>query len=56
MSMSVKIDNLLFEQAKNRASAEHPTITGQIEFWPSVGLAAINNTELPVDFFEQVLA
>ena len=44
------------KQAKNEAKSEHRTIAGQIEFWASVGRAAIDNPELPVDFVVQVLA
>ena len=55
MGMPVRIDNLLYEQAKNEAKAEHRTIAGQIEFWASVGRAAIDNPELPVEFVVQVL-
>ena len=38
------------------SKSEHRTIAGQIEFWASVGRAAIDNPELPVDFVVQVLA
>ncbi len=55
MGMPVRIDNLLYKQAKNEAKAEHRTIAGQIEFWASVGWAAIDNPELPVEFVVQVL-
>ena len=55
MGMPVRIDNLLYEQAKNEAKAEHRTIAGQIEFWASVGRTAIDNPELPVEFVVQVL-
>jgi hypothetical protein len=54
--MPVRIDNQLYEQAKSEAKAEHRTIAGQIEFWATVGRAAIDNPELPVDFVVQVLA
>ena len=56
MGMPVRIDNQLYEQAKSEAKAEHRTIGGQIEFWATVGRAAIDNPELPVDFVVQVLA
>ena len=56
MGMPVRIDNQLYEQAKSEAKAEHRTIAGQIEFWATVGRAAIDNPELPVDFLIQVLA
>jgi hypothetical protein len=56
MGMPVRIDKQLYEQAKSEAKAEHRTIAGQIEFWATVGRAAIDNPELPVDFIVQVLA
>ena len=56
MGMPVRIDKQLYEQAKIEAKAEHRTIAGQIEFWATVGRAAIDNPELPVDFVIQVLA
>ena len=56
MGRPVRIDNKLYEQAKSEAKAEHRTIAGQIEFWATVGRAAIDNPELPVDFVVQVLA
>ena len=55
MGMPVRIDDLLYEQAKNEAKAEHRTIAGQIEFWASVGRSAIDNPELSVEFVVQVL-
>ena len=56
MVMPVRIDNLLYEQAKTEAKAEHRTIAGQIEFWATVGRAATDNPDLPVEFVVQALA
>ena len=56
MGMPVRIDDLLYEQAKNEAKLEHRTIAGQIEFWACVGRAAIDNPDLPVDCVVQALA
>ena len=56
MGMPVRIDNLLYEQARTEAKAEHRTIAGQIEFWATVGRAAIDNPDLPVEFVVQALA
>jgi hypothetical protein len=56
MGMPVRIGNKLYEQAKSEAKAEHRTIAGQIEFWATVGRAAIDNPELPIDFVVQALA
>jgi len=55
MGMPVRIDNVLYEQAKNEDKAEHRTIAGQVEFWACVGRAAIDNPELPIDFVVQAL-
>ena len=56
MGMPVRIDSLLYEQARTEAKAEHRTIAGQIEFWATVGRAAIENPDLPVEFVVQALA
>ena len=56
MGMPVRIDDLLYEQAKNEAKIEHRSIAGQIEFWASVGRAAIDTPDLPIEFVVQVLA
>ncbi len=53
--MLVRIDNLLYKQAKNEAKAEHRTIAGQIEFWASVGRSAIDKPELSFEFVVPVL-
>jgi hypothetical protein len=42
--------------SKNEAKVEHRTIAGKIVFLATVGRAAIDNPELPIDFVVQVLA
>ncbi|WP_255538955.1 ParD-like family protein [Polynucleobacter sp. AP-Latsch-80-C2] len=54
--MPVRIDDDLYELAKLEAKAEHRTIAGQIEFWATVGRAAIDNPDLPVSFIIDSLA
>lgn len=56
MGMPVRIDDQLYERAKSEARVEHRTIAGQIEYWASVGRAALDNPELPIEFVVQVLA
>ena len=56
MGMPVRIDDNLYELAKLEAKAEHRTIAGQIEFWATVGRAAIDNPDLPVSFIVDSLA
>lgn len=56
MGMPVRIDDTLYERARAEAHTEHRTISGQIEFWASVGRAALDNPDLPVHFVAEALA
>lgn len=55
MSMSVRIDDELYEQAKIASKGECRTIAGQLEFWAKVGRAALDNPDLPVDFVRELM-
>ena len=44
MSVSVRIEDELYAQAKVQATAEHRSIAGQIEYWAKVGRAAPERT------------
>ena len=55
-STSIRIDQALYNQAKDEATAEHRTIAGQIEYWAKVGRAALDNPDLPVSFIAESLA
>jgi hypothetical protein len=55
MGMPVRIDDLLYEQAKTEAQIEHRTISGQIEFWAMIGRAALDNPDFPVSFISESL-
>ena len=55
-STSIRIDQALYELARQDASLEHRTIAGQIEFWARVGRAALDNPDLPVSFVAESLA
>lgn len=55
MSQSIRIDESLFEMAKNYAKAERRTIAGQIEFWALVGKAALDNPDLSIYFVRNLL-
>ena len=52
---SIRIDQILYDQAKADAVAEHRTIAGQVEFWAKVGRAALDNPDLPVSFIAESL-
>lgn len=55
-STSIRIDQKLYDQARNEALAEHRTIAGQVEYWAKVGRAALDNPDLPVSFIVESLA
>ena len=55
MSISVRINDELYQQAKVRAKAEYRTIPSQIEFWARIGRAALDNPDLPTEFVRDVL-
>mgnify|MGYP000411250763 FL=1 len=55
-STSIRIDQTLYDQARNEAVSEHRTIAGQVEYWAKVGRAALDNPDLPVSFVVESLA
>lgn len=55
MSVSIRIDNALYEAARVRAKAEMRTIPQQIAFWARIGRAALDNPDLPIDFVRDTL-
>jgi hypothetical protein len=55
MSMPVRIDDELYEQARAASKGECRTIAGQLEFWAKVGKAALDNPDLPIEFVRELL-
>ena len=55
-STSIRINQELYDQARQDATVEHRSIAGQIEFWARVGRAALDNPDLPVSFVAESLA
>jgi len=53
--IAIQVDDVLYNQAKMYAKAEHRTISGQIEFWALVGRTALDNPDLPIDFVRDLL-
>jgi hypothetical protein len=54
-TISIPIDQQLYEQAQHKARLEHRSTAEQIEFWAKLGRAALENPDLPVSFIEQSL-
>lgn len=55
MSISIRIDDALYETAKVRAKAEMRSIPQQVAYWAKVGRAALDNPDLPIEFVRDTL-
>lgn len=55
MSISIRIDETIYNEAKKVASAECRSISHQIEYWVKVGKCALDNPDLPVEFLKELL-
>lgn len=55
MGVSIRINNGLYNEAKNFAKAECRSIASQIEFWAKIGKAALDNPDLPIEFIKDLL-
>ena len=55
MSMPVRIDDQLYEDAKSVSKGECRTISGQLEFWAKIGKAALDNPDLPIEFVRDLM-
>ncbi len=51
-----RINQTLYDQARNAAVAEHRTIAGLVEYWAKVGRSALDNPDLSVSFIVESLA
>lgn len=52
---SVRISMELYESARLAAFEQGRTISSQIEYWVSIGKAALDNPDLPVEFIADAL-
>lgn len=55
MSVSIRVNDELYQAAKRSATAECRSVPQQIEFWARVGKAALDNPDLPIDFVRDLL-
>jgi len=55
MSMPIRIDDQLYQEAKSISKGECRTISGQLEFWAKVGKAALDNPDLPIEFVRDLM-
>ncbi|MDR1702678.1 MAG: ParD-like family protein [Sporomusaceae bacterium] len=55
MSIAIRIDDELYEDAKRSAAAEFRTAPLQIAYWAKLGKAALDNPDLPIEFIRDTL-
>ena len=55
MGIPIRIDEGLFQEAKDAAAAEFRTAPLQIQYWARVGKAALDNPDLPIEFIRDIL-
>lgn len=55
MSVAIRIDEELYEEAKISAASEFRTPPLQIAYWARIGKAALDNPDLPVEFIKDIL-
>jgi len=55
MSVPIRIDKIVYGDAKIAAYAEFRSISSQIEFWAKIGKCALDNPDLPVEFIKDIV-
>jgi hypothetical protein len=55
MSIAIKINEELYNEAKPVAKAQFRSVPNQIAYWAKIGRNAIENPDLPVDFIIGIL-
>ena len=56
MSIAIRIDDELYNEAKRSADAESRTVPLQVAYWARIGKAALDNPDLPGEFIRDILA
>lgn len=55
MGIPIRIDELIYNEAKKVARSEFRSIPNQIEFWANLGKCALDNPDLPIEFIKATL-
>jgi hypothetical protein len=55
MSVAIRINQEVYDEAKKVAKAECRSIPGQLEFWARIGKCALDNPDLPIEFIKELL-
>ena len=56
MSIAIRIDDELYNEARKSAEAESRTVPLQVAYWARIGKAALDNPDLPGELIRDILA
>lgn len=55
MSVSVRINDTFYQEAKSQAQAELRSIPNQIEYWARIGKTALDNPDLSIEAIKEII-
>jgi hypothetical protein len=55
MSVAIRINESIYNEAKKVAPSECRSIPGQIAYWATIGKCALDNPDLPTEFIMDIL-
>lgn len=55
MGIPIRIDEVIYNEAKKVARSEFRSIPNQIEYWANLGKCALDNPDLPIEFIRDIL-
>jgi hypothetical protein len=55
MGVPIRIDDMIYNEAKKIARSEFRTIPNQIEYWALLGKCALENPDLPIEFIKDII-
>jgi hypothetical protein len=55
MDIILHINNGMYAEAGKSAEVGYRSIAEQIEYWATIGKAALDNPELPIEFIQKII-
>lgn len=55
MPVAIKLSDVLVEDAKTVAAAEHRSVPKQIEYWARIGKAVLDNPDMPLQVIQDTM-
>ena len=55
MGVAIRINDAIYNEAKQVARAEHRSVPHQLEYWARLGKCGLDNPDLSIDFIKDIL-